>query len=57
MQALEDMIHHFRARHVKVVLCEANERVAKKLADFGLPARLGQDDVSIELIAALDQAT
>jgi SulP family sulfate permease len=57
MQALEDMIHHFRARHVKVVLCEANERVAKKLADFGLPARLGQADVSIELIAALDQAT
>jgi SulP family sulfate permease len=57
MQALEDVIQHFRARHVKVVLCEANERVAKKLIAFGLTARLGQDDVRIELIAALDYAS
>ena len=32
------------------------KRMSEKLMDFGLPARLGPDDVSIELIAALDQA-
>ncbi len=53
MHALDDMIRHFQQRHVRVVLCEANDRVAGKLREFGLLARLGQDDVRIGLTDAL----
>lgn len=53
MRALDDMIRHFQQRHVRVLLCEANERVAGKLKEFGLLTRLGQDDVRIGLTDAL----
>jgi SulP family sulfate permease len=56
MRALDDMIRHFQQRKVRVLLCEANERIAFKLKEFGLLARLGQDDVRIGLVEALDQA-
>ena len=54
MHALDDMIRHFQRRNVRVLLCEANERIAYKLKEFGLLARLDQEDVRIDLIAALD---
>jgi SulP family sulfate permease len=55
MHALDDMIRHFQQRHVRVLLCEANERVAGKLKEFGLLTRLGQDDVRIGLTDALER--
>lgn len=53
MQALADLTRHFQQRGVKVVLCEANDRINTKLANFGLLERLGQADATISLIDVL----
>lgn len=41
LQALEEAIVSLQRRRVRILLCEANERVARKLADAGLLQRLG----------------
>jgi len=56
MQALADLTRHFQQRGVKVLLCEANERINAKLGNFGLLARLGQADAQVSLPAVLELA-
>ncbi len=56
MQALSDMTRRFQQRGVKVMLCEASERINNKLANFGLLTRLGQRDARVSLSDALEQA-
>ena len=53
MQALKDIICHFSQRHIYVVLCEANPRVAEKLENFGLNQQAS--DVRAGLLEALAQ--
>ena len=53
MHALDDVVRHFRQRHIEVRVCEANPRVAHKLREFGLMARIGQQDASISVLDAL----
>jgi SulP family sulfate permease len=55
MQALTDTTRRFQQRGVRVMLCEANLRINRKLRNFGLLARLGQADASISLVDALNQ--
>lgn len=43
LQALEEAVDNFRRRGVHVVLCEANQRVRKKLTRAGILQRLGAD--------------
>lgn len=56
MQALADVTRHFQQRGVTVRLCEANERINEKLANFGLLARVGQADARVSLVDALADA-
>jgi len=53
LQALEEALANLRRRHVKVLLCEANERVLRKLGDAGLLAALGAGNYHADLAAAL----
>jgi SulP family sulfate permease len=53
IQALEEALSSLRRRHVRVLLCEANERVHKKLADAGLLAALGDGGYHGTLAGAL----
>ena len=53
IQALEEALASLRRRHVRVLLCEANERVQKKLADAGLLAALGDGGYHGTLAGAL----
>jgi SulP family sulfate permease len=57
IQALEESLASLRRRHVRVLLCEANERVQKKLADAGLLAALGAGGYHETLDAALALAS
>ncbi|MFN8664244.1 MAG: SulP family inorganic anion transporter [Thermomicrobiales bacterium] len=43
LQTLEEAIHHLQQRGVRVILCEANERVYRKLERAGLLAEVGGD--------------
>jgi SulP family sulfate permease len=43
LQTLEEAIHHLQQRGVQVILCEANERVYRKLERAGLLAEVGGD--------------
>ncbi len=53
MHALADVVRHFQQRGIQVRVCEANPRVARKLRDFGLMAKLGQQDASVSVLDAL----
>jgi SulP family sulfate permease len=53
IQALEESMASLGRRHVRVVLCEANERVLKKLEDAGLIAALGEGGYHATLAGAL----
>jgi SulP family sulfate permease len=57
MQALEDLIRHFQKRGVQVLLCEANDRINEKLANFGLFERLKQADARLSLLDVLPQTS
>lgn len=57
MHALADVVRHFQARNVPVRVCEANPRVARKLRDFGLMARIGQQDASVSVLEVLAELT
>ena len=53
MHALADVVRHFQQRHIRVRVCEANPRLAQKLRDFGLMAKLGQQDASVNVLDVL----
>jgi len=53
IQALEEALASLRRRHVRVLLCEANERVHKKLADAGLLAALDDGGYHADIAGAL----
>ncbi|MBW8306729.1 MAG: STAS domain-containing protein [Thiobacillus sp.] len=53
MHALADVVRHFQQRHIRVRVCEANPRLALKLRDFGLMAKLGQQDASVSVLDVL----
>jgi SulP family sulfate permease len=53
LQALEEAIASLRRRKVRVLLCEANERVARKLADAEVAVMLGADNIHTDLAAAI----
>lgn len=55
MQALADITRRFQQRGVKVMLCEANTRINKKLRNFGLLAQVRQADATISLVEALGE--
>lgn len=44
LQALDEALDVFRKRHIKVMVCETNERVFRKLAKAGLVAKVGEDN-------------
>ena len=54
--ALEEAVHDLRKRGVRVVLCEANERVRAKLERAGLMRLLGPDGYRTDLAGALHDA-
>ena len=43
LQTLEEAIHHLQERGVRVILCEANERVYRKLERAGILGEVGTD--------------
>ena len=44
LQALDEALDFFRKRHIKVMVCETNERVFRKLAKAGLVEKVGEDN-------------
>lgn len=44
LQALDEALDVFRKRHIKVMVCETNERVFRKLAKAGLVEKVGDDN-------------
>jgi SulP family sulfate permease len=57
MQALADVTRHFQQRHIRVRVCEANQRLAFKLKEFGLMDKLGQQDASVSVLDVLAEVT
>lgn len=54
LQTLEEVILKMRSRGVRVILCEANERVRQKLDTAGVTALLGPSGFFDSIDAALD---
>jgi len=54
--AIEEAVHDLRKRGVRVVLCEANERVRAKLERAGLMRLLGPDGYRTDLAGSLHDA-
>jgi SulP family sulfate permease len=44
LQALDEALDVFRKRHIKVMVCETNERVFRKLAKAGLVEKVGEEN-------------
>lgn len=53
LQALEETLLSLKRRHVAVLLCEANDRVRKKLTDAEIVAALGEHGYHADLASAL----
>ncbi|MBK8959735.1 MAG: sulfate permease [Proteobacteria bacterium] len=53
IQTLEEAVDELRGREVRVVLCEANERVLAKLAKAGVVDKLGEGGYAQEFSAAI----
>jgi SulP family sulfate permease len=53
LQALEEALGNLQRRRVQVMLCEANERVRRKLEDAGILQALGPGNYQADLAAAL----
>jgi SulP family sulfate permease len=53
IQTLEEAVDELRGREVRVVLCEANERVRAKLAKAGVVDKLGDGGYAQEFSAAI----
>jgi SulP family sulfate permease len=56
IQTLEEVLAELKKRNVRVLLCEANERVHAKLQNAGLIDSAGKDGYLPTLRAALEQA-
>lgn len=57
LQALQEAIEKLHRRGVRVLLCEANERVRAKLEKAGIFDLIGAEDYSGSFLALLAQAT
>ena len=56
LQTLEEAIQHLQQRGVRVILCEANERVFRKLARAGILGLLGRDGYAETFGEAIQRA-
>jgi SulP family sulfate permease len=56
LQTLEEAIRHLQQRGVKVILCEANDRVYRKLARAGILDEVGRDGYAETFGAAIRRA-
>lgn len=56
MRAFREMITLFQKRHKRIIICEANERVTRKLSQTGILDQLGAENVYPDLLAALNAA-
>lgn len=56
MQTFRQMIELFQNKHKRIILCEANERVTRKLTQAGILDQLGAENVYPDLLAALNAA-
>ncbi|MHB1678110.1 MAG: SulP family inorganic anion transporter [Sulfuriferula sp.] len=55
LQALAEAIVNLQARGIRVMLCEANERVSKKLDNAGILTAIGADNYFDDFAAAIVQ--
>jgi sulfate permease, SulP family len=55
LQTLEEVIAGLRRRGVRVLLCEANERVKTKLERAGIARMLGPDNYADDLSTAIER--
>jgi SulP family sulfate permease len=56
LQALDEALDVFRKRHIKVIVCETNERVFRKIAKAGLVEKVGEENFFRTFAAAIQQA-
>ncbi|MBI3344587.1 MAG: STAS domain-containing protein [Gammaproteobacteria bacterium] len=56
MQTFHEMIELFQNKHKRIIICEANERVTRKLTQAGILDQLGAENVYPDLLAALNAA-
>ncbi len=56
LAVLDRMTRHLAKQGVKVVVCEANERIVAKLRNAGIADRLGPDGLQTDIAAALTAA-
>ncbi len=56
MNALEEMIMRLQKRHTRIMICEANPLVARKLAQAGIASQLGVENIHADLAGALNVA-
>ena len=56
IQVLEEVIHKLRQRGIRVILCEANDRVLAKLERAGLISEVHAEDYVTHLIDAIARA-
>ena len=56
LQTLEEVIEDLQGRKVRVILCEANERVTRKLDKAGVLRMLGPDGFFSTFHAAVESA-
>lgn len=56
MQTFREMIELFQNKHKRIIICEANERVTRKLTQAGILDQLGAENVYPDLLAALNAA-
>jgi len=56
MRAFREMIALFQKRHKRIIICEANERVTRKLSQTGILDQLGAENVYPDLLTALNAA-
>lgn len=53
LQTLEEAIHNLEARGIRIILCEANERVREKLDKAGILAAIEAEDYFDDFAAAI----
>src|SRR5690606_3255411 len=53
MQALEDLVDQLCKQGIRVILVEINERVRGKMRRMGLLARLGEDNIALNMAEAI----
>ncbi len=57
LQALDEALDVFKKRHIKVMVCETNERVFRKLAKAGLVEKVGTENFFPTFASAIQQVT